>query len=278
MRLKLFSIVLILVVLTLACNLLSQTPTPDLEATVNAAVALTEAARPTITPTKRPSLTPTPSPTPAPTETPTPEPEPLTGEENLVITELENGWTRYEVLAGGFEISLPPDWKHLDLTQESFDDILEAAGENNPALEAFLASGSIRSLVAAGLKFMALDLSVESLSANAITNVNVLTVELPVEIPLATLLEASIQQTQQLFQGANYQQDIVQIGDLEAGLLTYEAELVNVTGEPQDTVFHQYLILVGQTQYVITFTGPLDLYEENVPLFEEIAESFVLTE
>lgn len=276
MRLKIFSIALILVSLTLACTLFSPEPTPDVEATVNAAVALTEAARPTNTPTQRPSLTPTPSPTLAPTETPAPEP--LTGEESLVITELENGWSRYEVSEGGFAISLPPDWRHLDLTQESFDDILEAAGENNPALETFLSSGSVRNLVAAGLKFMALDLRSESLSANTITNVNVLTIELPVEIPLETLLEASIQQTQQLFQGANYQQDILQIGDLEAGLLTYEAELVDVAGESQSTAFHQYLILVGQTQYVITFTGPLDLYESDVPLFEEIAESFVLIE
>jgi len=277
MRLKFFSIILILVSLTQACTLFSPEPTPDVAATVNAAVALTEAAQPTSTPTQQPSLTPTPSPTSAPTETP--RPELLRDEKSpVVVTELENGWTRYEMLEGGFAISLPPDWIYLDLTRESFDDILESARKNNPALEAFLSSGSIRNLVAAGLKFMALDFSSESLSAKTLTNVNVLAAELPVEIPIEMLLEASIQQTQQLFQGANYQQDIVQIGDLEAGLLTYEAELVDVNGEPQATAFHQYLILEGQTQYVITFTGPLDFYEEKAPLFIEIAESFALTE
>ncbi len=56
----------------------SATPTPDLEATVQAAVAATQAAQPTNTFTPEPTDTPTPEPTdtstPTPTDTPTPVP------------------------------------------------------------------------------------------------------------------------------------------------------------------------------------------------------------
>ncbi len=65
----------------LSCMVLaacSASPTPDLEATVQAAVAATQAAQPTNTFTPEPTNTPTPeptdTPTPEPTDTPTPEP------------------------------------------------------------------------------------------------------------------------------------------------------------------------------------------------------------
>jgi hypothetical protein len=60
----------------------SSAPPPNVEATVQAAVAATQAAQPTNTPTPKPTVTPVPTNTPAPTDTPastsTPKPPTLT--------------------------------------------------------------------------------------------------------------------------------------------------------------------------------------------------------
>jgi hypothetical protein len=197
----------------------------------------------------------------------------------MVVSDDENGWLRYELTDAGFAISLPPEWTPLDMNAETVDEMLSAAGENNPALDQFMSATAVRSMAAAGIKFMALDTSVDSLSSNMVTNLNLLQSDLPFEISLDTYVEVNIEQIQEIMDiSSEVSHERVELGGREAEFITYVAVLNDVYGQSQSTVFYQYLMLEGSTQYVLTFTNLEEFDEANVPIFAEIAQSFEIIE
>ena len=278
MRLKSYVTLLVVSLMGIACAL-AGTPTPDVNATVEAALVQTQAAQPTSTPTPQPTATTPPTFTPVPTDTPTPLPATPEESEDMVVSEDENGWSRYELADAGLAISLPPEWTPLDMNAETFDEMLSAAGENNPALDQFMSATAVRNMAAAGIKFMALDMSVDSLSSSVVTNLNLLKSDLPFEISLDTYVEVNIEQIQEIMDiSSEVSHERVELGGREAEYVTYVAALNDVYGQPQSTVFHQYLMLEGRTQYVLTFTNLKDFDEANGPIFEEIAQGFEIIE
>lgn len=74
---QLQTLLVLISLLLAACGGTTATPTPDLEATVQAAIAATQAAQPTDTPVPEPTATPQPTDTPMPTDTPAPTDTPV---------------------------------------------------------------------------------------------------------------------------------------------------------------------------------------------------------
>ncbi|GAB4579965.1 MAG: hypothetical protein Fur0022_27040 [Anaerolineales bacterium] len=279
-----FLILLVFLFASLACQVGAPTveplPTVDNEATIAAAVQATQAAQPTATPTPSPAPTQTPLPTetPPPTEPPTLTPLPtgaVTAEAAIA------DWTRYDFWADGFSISLPNFWQPITTDQATMDNIMNAAGENNANIQAMFSSEYMQALVSQGIKLMALDTSRESLLSDAPTNFNLLSVELPINVDLDTLIDATLGQLEQMFSLSEpLERERVTLGadQLEAERLIYVVDQVNVIGQPITARLVQYIILDGKMQYVLTFSSNAEELDAPLPIFDEIAQTFDLIE
>ncbi len=254
-----------------ACVSEKSTPTPDLDATLKVALEQTIASQPTNTETTKPTQRPT------TTNTPTLLPTAIVTEEvkSFTVEALEDGWLQYTYHECGFSISLPPNWAHLDLTADDLGEILSYANENNQQLGDVFSSTYLRDSAAAGIKFMAADSSVASLSAGIPTSINILIADLPFDISLDDYVEINIQQIRSMM-GENLliQQERIEISNTEGEEIIYEAEMNDVFGKPHLVALNQFLILVGRTQYVITFGTLREFSDVNQTIFYNILQSF----
>jgi hypothetical protein len=88
-----------------------------------------------------------------------------------------------------------------------------------------------------------------------------------------------VSQISQLFDlTSELEQESVLLGDLEAVKLSYTVELVNPLGIAINNLNTQYLLLDGQTAYVITVAMEAELAEDLLESATETAESFRLIE
>lgn len=279
MKHKLFLPLIVLIFASLACQVGS--PPVDTEATVAAAIQATKDAEPTATLTPSPSPTdtplptetPTPTETPAPTDTPTVTPLPTGAVTSEAAIE---GWTRYDFWADGFSVSLPNSWQSITTDPETMQNIMDAAGENNENVAAMFSSQYIQTLVAQGVKILAIDTDPKSLSGDVVTNFNLLASDLPYEIDLDTLVEVTVSQLGKIFTFVEpMQHERVALGpqQLEAERFSYAIEQVTALGTTVTTRLVQYILVDGKTEYALTFTGEFESAEAPLPVFEDIAQT-----
>ena len=91
----------------------------------------------------------------------------------MVTSTLDNGWLLYETHLDGFSIALPPDWLHINLNAETFADTLALGTENDPEVNDLLSGNVLLGLVASGIKFYAVDPSLEAVNLGLPTTLNV---------------------------------------------------------------------------------------------------------
>ena len=213
------------------------------------------------------------------TKIPTLAPSPAITDEvkRFTVETLDDGYSHYSYNDAGFSVSLPHNWEHLDISADDLDRIMSYANETNPQLGEIYSSTYLRSLASAGIKFMAVDTSVDSLSAGIPTSVNILVSGLPIELSFDDYIEINILQLRNML-GENLLilQERVPISNLEAAKITYELELNNVFGKSHIVVFNQFLMLQGKTQYVLTFGTFKELFGGNKAVITDIVQSFEL--
>ncbi len=256
--------------------------TPDVQATVAAAIAATKAAEPTQTPTPAPTatdtpgptatITPSPSPTPSPTVMPTLTPEGYTS----VLTEtLDTGWTLYKLLDEGYSIELPADWKRIDLSPQALDSALSSVGEYNPNLKALFSSESLRQQARSGMKLFALDVSTRSLAGSSPVTMNVLKTNLQVDVPVDTYVEILIPSLQKTY-NTTITHKAAKVGELDSQVLSYSLTLKTLTGATTTNKVVQYIALDGKLAYVTSFSSPSSLAGVYASIFDQIGQSFRL--
>ncbi|MBS1248940.1 MAG: hypothetical protein MAG431_00510 [Chloroflexi bacterium] len=227
----------------------------------------------TLSPSPIPSQTPRPTPTPTFTVTPTPTQD--VGA--LDITTDETGWTRYTFPQQEWGISAPPDWVYFDLYADDYDQMLSEIATTNPSLAERYTPTMLEEIVASGVRFLVAD--GETAESDVVTNLNIVISDLAVELDFDAYVEESIQQLQETFsEETQITQTRSLVGGTEAAELIYEAAVTNADGAPLEIVYTQYLLLHEDTEYVLTFTTPKDLFEEKYPLFSESAQSFAIKE
>lgn len=223
----------------------------------------------TATATAKPTLTPT---TP-PTATPTVEPG------AFITSTLENGWINYESQTDGFTIALPPEWIPINLNPDTLDDALAVSGELNPEIGGLLTSEKLRNLIAAGIKFYALEVSQESLNLGLPPSANLLMVDLGLELPLDLLVPASIQQLESIADPEiPIAHQLVTLSNHEAAEITYVTDVVGIGGDPVSMMLMQYIMVDGTMQYVLTLGAPAELADSYSDILKDIAKSFQLLE
>ena len=258
----------------------------DIQATVNAAVAATTEALapPTFTPI--PTITtegdeasvaetseesgqvaePTATPVPPPTETPEPTETPLP-ELPLVITDLGDGNTRYDMPFDQFAVLLPNDWVVVDIQQVT-------DSPDQAKVEELLGSGIFRNLVESGVKFYAINWSDASLAAINPANINISTQPAG---GVSSIEEFGVD----FFNLLTYQFQIEPeaISQTTAALSGYPAvrfdyawNHVNPVGTAVDLQIVQHVVLVGETIYVSTISIPSELSETLLPAAENAVQ------
>jgi len=274
--------ILILALIALACSSCAAKATPNMPATVAAAMAATQTAQPTLTPTLTSTstltptptftLTPTPSPSPNPTETLTPTPEGFT----TVLTEtLGTGGTIYKLPDEGFSISLPPGWMRLNLNPTALDETLKSIGENNSHFKDIFSSETMRKQIASGMKFYALDTSPRSLQSSQPISVNVIKSQILTDVPLDMLVQVLVPQLQKVYNATVTHQPF-KLGNVDGEALRLTTTIKTSTGVSVPIKFVQYVALDGSTLYIISSGSSSSLASIYTPIFDQIAKSFTL--
>ncbi len=180
---------------------------------------------PSATPAPSPTPTLAPTATPEPTLTPTPTliPAPTEITPAYTITTTDDGWQYYLSHEFNFSLLLPPDWAVLDLSAEDLETLISAASEQNPALDSFFSSDAVKSMAAAGIKLLAVDLNVTAMASGSATNLNVAVSDLPMDISLDQYIELTILQVKNIFgEDIPVTQEKTTLAGLDAGKVTYK--------------------------------------------------------
>lgn len=186
--------------------------------------------------------------------------------------------TLHEFPEDGFAISLPPDWESVDL--ETFDvaDLASEVVEQNELLAGQISSQAMRQLVAAGIRFYALNTSMDSLLADSPATINIIIEDLPVDLTLDEYATLSATQIERAFdlESEALEQGAVTLGDVDAQTLRYTATILNQFGDPLTVLNKQYFLLDGRRAFVITLSMSEELAASNLEPFSAVAQSFRL--
>ena len=224
-------------------------------------------------PTTTPTLPPTPTATTRPKPTATPQPA-ETPEPVVITSTLDNGWVRYEMADDGIAIALPPTWEQLVLDPESWDAALDAVAEDNEGFAAML-KGQAKSLIAAGIKFYALDVSEESAQTGSLTTVNIIKAPFKIQMSLKAFIQVSVSQMKTLENIIEpVKQRTLNISGYEAGELSYSIKMSLVGQKPTTVPVLQYIMLVDNTAYIISFVTTSSEAKKQVSVFQKIMNTF----
>lgn len=279
-----FLLVLVLAGLLMGCGGDSEA---EVAATVAAALAATQAAMPTATPipptdTPEPTATMTPLPTDTPTSIPTAVPtstatptEAPTAAPAMIQTELETGAMLYELPAIGFAMTLPADWQVVDLEKFDMAEIFGSVAERNEQLESLFSSDSMKNLVAAGIRFYAINVSSESLSSSPPATINLALEELTFALDAGQYATVAMAQIEKFFDlTSDIEQDVVALGDGEATRVRYTMNLVDALGQSIEVLNTQYIVIDGMTVYIVTLSMPVGLVDDFWQPYAAAVESF----
>lgn len=271
---SLHRVLLILALCCTSCTLGVSTPTPDLDATLEVRLQQTEDARPTHTPppteTPLPTHTssPVPSPTEVPTQTPTSTPRPFTQSVD------ESGWKHFTYHQENFQISLPPSWVSINLTADNLNEVIQSTAEENPEITQWFTSEVLQALISSGVKFLAIDVSQDSLISGRPANLNLFILPYPLNENLESYLVLVQSQLRGMFgEDLEIATSQTTLSGQAAGVVVYTTEF-NTGSETQQMTFRQYVLLKDDTQVLITFTAHAEEYQKQLPIFQEIADSF----
>jgi hypothetical protein len=192
---------------------------------------------------------------------------------------LASGWMLYELTDEGFAIALPPDWEYLNLSPDGLEDSLGAVNELNPEFNQVFSSDFFVSLVANGLKFYGIDITSDLANYGLPSSVNVLKLDIGIAMPMETYISLNLRQLETIAnEDAPLTNQRVQLGDIEAEEIKYQADIADALGQTNTVALTQYLMLNDTFAYVITLSSPVDLAESYEAMFEEISQSFYFIE
>lgn len=277
----------------------SSEPEIDVDATIAAGLAATQTAMPTNTPvptnTLIPTDTPEPTSTPVPTNTPeststpipTEESEPTEAETNniepneansggFVITLLDDGSQRIQVPESGFSIELTAAYEAVD---PGDNEMLQAALEQ-AVDQSLFDNQQMSALAAAGIKLYAVNTSIESLTAESPVVINIIRQELPFGFELDEFTTINQTQLGQFFElTSEISAEFLTLGDVDASVLSYTANIPIVTGQMIEFANAQYLVIDPEDDkiaYIVTVGMPASVVDQLQADALETAETFRL--
>lgn len=172
------------------------------------------------------------------------------------------GWERHAT--ANFQIDLPDTWDTFDLTEESYEAILEELGNWNPEAASLLEEWLTPDL----FEFFAFDTE----SVGYITNLGILRQESPLPMTIPALI-AEIENGYTALGVAVLGSDSgLTIGGLEAG--RFRASI------PSDStqIMQLYYVVLAKPNLVFGLVFSTDQFDTSEPVFEQMADSFRVLE
>ncbi len=230
---------------------------------------------PSATPTKPPPTFPptlVPSPTPQATATRVVQAPPTP-----VLTPAELGWTLYPLPQEGFAISVPTSWAAQNFDPATLASLMQKVQEKNPQYAKTLGSQAPQ-MAAAGIKFIAIDLTPQPDAPNFATNLNVIHLAIPPGVTMDNFVNTNVTQLESsgVTKSINHRRVKLPAGDAEE--LRYIAAMAISGAEKTQIAITQYLILHNRDGYVLTLTTDPKLDAKYFPTFEKIARSLQWTQ
>lgn len=256
--------VMLLLVITLACN--SANVLPGLFATATPTF--------TITPTFTPTLTPSPTSTSTPTPTLTPTPLPT----GVSKVEKPGGGTVFTDYDAGFTLELSADWLVIPATVEDLEQMSEGLKASNPDLAK--AMQNLKSVDSDALRLMALNQNKETQAGTMISNVNIVIQQedLVMAFPLDFFLDLNVEQIKAALPGAKVLSSGISenANGVEIGVIEIELKASTTVGQSV-TAYEKLVFIKTETAMcVITFAGPSTRREDVVPMFDEVIDTIRL--
>lgn len=189
----------------------------------------------------------------------------------LPVAKDENGWPFYEVLADGFGLALPPDWRQFDMDPKRFEAKFKEVMAQNPQFGPLL--GTIRQQLANGVRFFGVDQA--TVGKGFATNVNVIRVPLPSGVSLDATVADTIKQLNSqpgVAKPISGERQMLAAGEAER--LRYKLTMKSSTGQSALLAITQYLTVRGNDGYVVTLTTLADQEARYARTFEGIGQSF----
>ncbi len=151
---------------------------------------------------------------------------------------------RIEVPEHGFAITLPAGWTRIDLQAGDLEQIMAAAGADNPEM-AELYSAQIQTMLASGLVIFAFGPDITTG-----TNLNVLSLP-SMGMNLDLLEQANLAQLKTLAEGEVSTERVT----LPAGEALHLRYSIKSANQPAPPTIDQYLVLMGDRQLMVSVTN-----------------------
>jgi hypothetical protein len=193
-----------------------------------------------------------------------------------VLTPAETGWTLHPLPQEGFAISVPSSWAAQPFDPATLASFMQKVQEKNPTYAKALGNQAPQ-MAAAGIKFIAIDLTTHPESPNFATNLNVLHHAAPT-MTFDTYVNTNVKQVQDSGVAKALNQRRVKFPFGEAAEIRYTAAMAITGTEKTQMALTQYLILRNREGYVLTFTTTPALDAKYFPTFEKIARSWQWTQ
>jgi hypothetical protein len=187
----------------------------------------------------------------------------------------ESGWPYYEVAADGFGLSLPPDWRQVDMNPATFESKAQELTRQNPDLAPMFTG--LRGQLATGVKFFGFDLRTKR--NGFATNVNVLRYALPAgSRSLDAATAASLAQLEAIPGIAKpVSHERIKVPNGERERFRSKLTMSSPAGASVTTAMTQYLLVRGEDGYVVTLVTTAEEADQRFATFERIGRSFRFT-
>lgn len=195
--------------------------------------------------------------------------------QTITIKENSNGSTTFVSDSPAFGITLPPGWRMISL--DNVEDMRADLRAIAPVLENTIGD-RLADQLSGPLQFFAVDAeTVDTINPNAITaNVNVLITKLPNRTTLRAIMSQASAEMRNIsgIRSEIGQKTLRLKNGGEAGLLTYDVMVTNRDGSETPSASSQYLLLRGDTIFVLTMFAPSERASDYTPVFREMVEKF----
>jgi hypothetical protein len=186
----------------------------------------------------------------------------------------DRDWPVYEVRSHKFALSLPPEWRQIDMSPEGFESGLRETLKHNPEFAAALRT--LPQQAANGIRLFGFDpASVRSINS---TNINVLHVTLPAETTLDKFAADSLKTlegTPSVSKPIAHERVKLTQGDCER--VSYRMSLRNPSGNETTLVMIQYTEVRGKDLFIMTMATVPGQEPKYAGIFERIGQSSRIT-
>jgi hypothetical protein len=186
-------------------------------------------------------------------------------------------WMAYTVTGTGLRLALPQSWQQLDMDEAQLDKTIATMKEKNPQL-ADIMGDQARTLMQQGIKFFGFDNNDEAAKRGFATNINVISQDLPMEVNVDQVADASLGQLEQLPNATKPETQKLTLSDgTEAMQVKYGFNINNEAGQTLKTATTQYFTVKDKTLYVVTLTTTDDQAATYEPIFSQVAQTIAFS-